>query len=68
MTPAPLHWQKSSYSGGGQDNNCVEVAASPDGRLHLRESEATAVILTATPASLGTFIRAIKSGELQQPS
>nr|WP_246143310.1 hypothetical protein [Actinacidiphila oryziradicis] len=45
------------------------MAASPDGRrIHLRESEDPTIILTAAPAVLGTFIRAIKSGELQQPS
>jgi hypothetical protein len=69
MIPTPPNWQKSSFSGSGQDNNCVEVAASPDGRrIHLRESEDPTIILTAAPAVLGTFIRAIKSGGLQQPS
>lgn len=25
-----LHWQKSSFSDGGEGNTCVEVAASPE--------------------------------------
>jgi hypothetical protein len=69
MNPVSLNWQKSSYSSNGDGNACVEVAAAPEGhRIHLRESEDATVILTTTPATLGTFIRAIKSGEFQQPS
>ncbi|TKA12613.1 DUF397 domain-containing protein [Actinacidiphila oryziradicis] len=73
-TPRAAGSRPGGTSGSGRgrpsaDNNCVEVAASPDGRrIHLRESEDPTIILTAAPAVLGTFIRAIKSGELQQPS
>ncbi|MBK6018793.1 DUF397 domain-containing protein, partial [Streptomyces sp. MBT53] len=28
MTP-PTNWQKSSFSGGGDGNNCVELATTP---------------------------------------
>ncbi|GHE56982.1 hypothetical protein GCM10018785_27790 [Streptomyces longispororuber] len=37
-------WQKSSFSGNA--NNCLCVAATSDGRVHLRESDDPGVILT----------------------
>ncbi|MDW8809668.1 DUF397 domain-containing protein, partial [Streptomyces scabiei] len=33
-----LNWQKSSYSGGGEDTSCLEIATTPTA-LHLRESD-----------------------------
>ncbi|MGA5445728.1 DUF397 domain-containing protein [Streptomyces umbrinus] len=39
-----LHWQKSSYSSEG--NNCVELATTPDGTIHLRESDDPTTTLT----------------------
>lgn len=53
-----LHWQKSSYS--GDSSNCVYVAASATGTLHLRESDQPDVILTTTAPRLQTFICALK--------
>ncbi|MDX3532210.1 DUF397 domain-containing protein [Streptomyces sp. ID05-39B] len=53
-----LHWQKSSYS--GDSSNCVYVAASVTGTLHLRESDQPDVILTTTAPGLHTFICALK--------
>ncbi|MFH8284925.1 DUF397 domain-containing protein [Streptomyces antibioticus] len=32
-------WQKSTYSDGGDGNDCVELASSTPTTLHLRESE-----------------------------
>jgi hypothetical protein len=53
-----LHWQKSTYS--GDSSNCVYVAASVTGMLHLRESDQPDVILTTTAPRLQTFICALK--------
>ncbi|MEH0575548.1 DUF397 domain-containing protein [Streptomyces sp. B21-108] len=53
-----LHWQKSSYSGDG--SNCVNVAVSPAGTLHLRESDEPEVVLTTTPARLQALICGLK--------
>ncbi|MCG0287583.1 DUF397 domain-containing protein [Streptomyces sp. PSAA01] len=53
-------WQKSSYSHEG--SNCVYVAAPAHHTIALRESDEPDVILTITPATLGTFIRAAKAG------
>ncbi|MBK3570194.1 DUF397 domain-containing protein, partial [Streptomyces sp. MBT62] len=33
-----LHWQKSTFSDGGDGNTCVELATTPT-TLHLRESD-----------------------------
>lgn len=54
---ATLDWQKSSYSSEG--NNCVELAATSDGTIHLRESDEPEATLTTTPTSLHTLLRAL---------
>ena len=56
-------WRKSSFSGTGPDNNCVELAATKSGDIHLRESDAPRIVLATAPPSLATFIRAAKAGE-----
>ncbi|MEU7244391.1 DUF397 domain-containing protein [Streptomyces sparsogenes] len=55
------HWRKSSFSGTGPDNNCVELAPA-DGAIHLRESEDPATVIRTTPRPLAAFIRAAKAG------
>lgn len=61
MHQAP--WRKSSFSGTGPDNNCVELAAA-NGAIHLRESEAPGTAIRTDPRPLAAFIRAAKAGEL----
>ncbi|MGA6156330.1 DUF397 domain-containing protein [Stenotrophomonas sp. NPDC087984] len=56
----PHDWQKSSYSQEG--SACLYVAAPAPHTIALRESDEPDVILTTTPATLGTFIRAAKGG------
>jgi hypothetical protein len=58
-----LAWQKSSFSGGGTSGECVEVAATPDGLLSLRESDRPAAVVTVAPAKWGAFIRGVKAGQ-----
>jgi hypothetical protein len=53
-----LHGQKSTYSGDG--SNCIYVAATPAGSIHLRESDEPDVILTTTPPRLRALIRSLK--------
>ncbi|MCX5526636.1 DUF397 domain-containing protein [Streptomyces bobili] len=53
-----LTWQKSTYS--AEAANCVYVAASPTGTIHLRESDNPEGVLTTTAARLQTFICALK--------
>ncbi|MCM2419634.1 DUF397 domain-containing protein [Streptomyces sp. RKAG293] len=57
--PSSIDWQKSSFSGGAQGNDCVEIGISPAG-LHLRESDSPDAVLTTTPVALGAFLHHIK--------
>ncbi|MFE9649744.1 DUF397 domain-containing protein [Streptomyces sp. NPDC006365] len=52
-------WQKSTYSGDG--SNCVYVAATSTGAIHLRESDEPEVILITTRPRLDDLIRALKT-------
>ncbi|MET9506622.1 DUF397 domain-containing protein [Streptomyces sp. NPDC006622] len=56
-----LHWQRSTFSGGGEGDTCVELAASPT-RIHLRESDTPATTLTTTPAALAQLLKGIRTG------
>ncbi|MFI1029484.1 DUF397 domain-containing protein [Streptomyces sp. NPDC020951] len=57
----PENWQKSSYSGDGDGDNCLELASTPAAR-HLRESDDPAVALTASPAPLAYLLHAVHTG------
>ncbi|MGV9990896.1 DUF397 domain-containing protein [Streptomyces sp. NPDC003374] len=53
-------WRKSSYSGGGDGNNCVEIANSP-ARMAVRDSKAPARgTLTFPAGAFGAFLEALK--------
>ncbi|MEH6376292.1 DUF397 domain-containing protein [Streptomyces sp. KLMMK] len=54
-------WQKSTFSGNEQSNDCVEVAVIGDA-LALRESDTPAAVVRTTPPALGALIRALKAG------
>ncbi|GAA2358769.1 MULTISPECIES: DUF397 domain-containing protein [Streptomyces] len=56
----PDDWHKSSFS--AEAANCLNVAAPAPEAIKIRESDDPDVILTTTPATLGVFIRAAKSG------
>lgn len=56
------NWQKSSFSGSGDGNNCVELAAISPALVGLRESDTPATILTTTPVPITELLRAITSG------
>ncbi|MFH9828675.1 DUF397 domain-containing protein [Streptomyces bobili] len=53
-----LHWQKSTYS--AEAANCVYVAASPTGTIHLRESDEPDVILTTRATGIQALICGVK--------
>ncbi|MFJ2767571.1 DUF397 domain-containing protein [Streptomyces sp. NPDC087300] len=53
-----LHWQKSTFS--AEAANCVYVAATPTGAIHLHESDDhPEAILTTGPRQLRALISAI---------
>jgi hypothetical protein len=57
----PDNWRKSSYSGPGDGDSCVEIA---DRRTHIgiRDSKAPAYgILSFPPGAFTPFIEALKS-------
>ncbi|MGW0768634.1 DUF397 domain-containing protein [Streptomyces sp. NPDC002676] len=59
MTHA-IRWQKSSYSGGGDGNTCVEIA-DLDTHIAIRDSKAPARATLAFPTAAFTpFIEALK--------
>ncbi|CAM5574400.1 hypothetical protein SALBM135S_05429 [Streptomyces alboniger] len=58
----PKNWQRSSFSGSGDGNNCIELA-TVSGAVHLRESDAPAIELAADVKALAQFLRAIKVSE-----
>ncbi|MER5752267.1 DUF397 domain-containing protein [Streptomyces sp. NPDC002088] len=62
-----LRWQKSTFSGGGEGNTCVELAATlTPTTLHLRESDTPATVLTTTPTPLAHLLHAIRTGTLPE--
>ncbi|TLS41950.1 DUF397 domain-containing protein [Streptomyces montanus] len=61
------NWQKSSFSGSGDGNACVELTSTPT-TIHLRESDTPTTHLTTTPAPLAYLLHAIRSGALTTPS
>lgn len=61
-----LEWQKSSFSGGGEGNSCVELARSGD-TTAVRESDDPTGTIIVTPGGLSSLIRHLK-GSLQKSS
>jgi len=57
-----LTWQKSSFSGSGQ-NDCLEVASTSTGALHLRESEDPGTVLTPDRRALRGLLGHLKAQE-----
>ncbi|MER8068906.1 DUF397 domain-containing protein [Streptomyces sp. NPDC094034] len=57
-----ISWQKSSFSGGDNNPNCVELA-SVNGQIKLRESDTPDTFVTTSPEKLRAFILGIKAGE-----
>ena len=57
----PDNWRKSSYSGGGDGNNCVEIATSPT-HVAVRDSKTPArATLTFPPEAFASFLEALTS-------
>ncbi|MEU9115766.1 DUF397 domain-containing protein [Streptomyces sp. NPDC048483] len=52
-------WQKSSFSGGGDSSDCVELAAV-NGSILLRENDTPSRMLSATPDEIAAFVRHVQ--------
>ncbi|MFD4527510.1 DUF397 domain-containing protein [Streptomyces sp. NPDC058470] len=62
----PANWQKSSFSGGGEGNDCLELTATAPHSIHLRESDTLTTHITTAPAPLAHLLHHIKSGRRRQ--
>jgi hypothetical protein len=66
----PSVWRKSSHSGGGEGNACVEIAARPT-HISIRDSKAPArATLTFPTGAFAPFLEALKttsSGDVLDP-
>ncbi|MCX4908149.1 DUF397 domain-containing protein [Streptomyces sp. NBC_00878] len=57
----PDNWRKSSHSGAGDGNSCVEIANSPT-HIAIRDSKTPAArTLTFPTGAFAPFIEALKS-------
>ncbi|MEU8583855.1 DUF397 domain-containing protein [Streptomyces abikoensis] len=61
---ATRRWQKSSFSGGGQDNSCVELS-SVDHSVALRESDTPDTVIPAARAEVRALIASVKADRLR---
>ncbi|MEU5093883.1 MULTISPECIES: DUF397 domain-containing protein [unclassified Streptomyces] len=63
----PENWRKSSYSGEGDGNDCVEIADSPT-HVAIRDSKSpTDRTLTFPAAAFTAFLTALKPGGSTTP-
>lgn len=53
-------WQKSSFSGGGDGNSCVELATFTD-EVRLRESDEPSRVLSTSREGLAALIRHVRT-------
>ncbi|MER6619576.1 DUF397 domain-containing protein [Streptomyces sp. NPDC000931] len=61
-------WRKSSHSGPGDGNECVEIAASPT-RIAVRDSKAPAeATLTFPTAAFTRFLEGLKEPDRREPA
>ncbi|MCM3266490.1 DUF397 domain-containing protein [Streptomyces thermoviolaceus] len=62
---APDGWRKSSYSGPGDGNACVEIAARST-HVRIRDSKApTRATLTFPAGAFATFVEALKTADVR---
>lgn len=57
-----IKWQKSSFSGADNNQNCVELAQAGD-QIKMREGERPEIVITTSRANLAAFIKGVKAGE-----
>lgn len=55
-----IQWQKSSFSGGANGNECVELTCN-DGELLIRESDDPTRILSVSPGGLAALLRRLQA-------
>lgn len=63
----PDNWQKSSFSGFGDGNDCLELATTTP-TPYTSASDTPTTRLTTTPIPLAHLLHGIKSGTLATPT
>ncbi|MEU1048454.1 DUF397 domain-containing protein [Streptomyces sp. NPDC005897] len=59
--PTPIQWRKSSYSGGGEGNDCVEIGLDHP-HIAVRDSKAPArAVLTFPAPAFSAFLGALRN-------
>ncbi|MDK1343077.1 DUF397 domain-containing protein [Streptomyces sp. 378] len=53
------NWRKSSYSGPGDGDSCVEIAPTPT-HIAIRDSKAPAATVTVPAGAFTAFVDALK--------
>ncbi|MFJ2783413.1 MULTISPECIES: DUF397 domain-containing protein [unclassified Streptomyces] len=59
----PTAWQKSSFSGADNNQNCVRVSLSGSGTIELVESAIPEAIVATSRANFAAFVRGVEAGE-----
>ncbi|MDH6136742.1 hypothetical protein P3T37_006173 [Kitasatospora sp. MAA4] len=63
-TPIAAAWRKSTYSGGGGDQECIEVADGFPGLMPVRDSKDPAGPALVFPAAAWrAFVDGVRAGE-----
>jgi hypothetical protein len=60
-----IEWRKSSYSGGDQGSECVEVGVGVPGVVPVRDSkDPQGPVLAFTPSAWTAFVTSVRDGGL----
>lgn len=59
---AEIRWQKSSFSDGGDEGQCIELASVAGGIL-IRESDVPDAVVSTSRDKLRAFVLGVKAGE-----
>lgn len=66
MTTARTRWRKSSFSQSNGEDDCVEVAFLPEGRVAVRDTKARSrPPHVHTAAAWAAFLSGVRSGEFR---
>lgn len=60
-------WQRSTFSGGGEGNTCVELASMATHLVCLRESDTPTTVIATTRTPVAHLLHAITAGRLTSP-
>ncbi|MEU1806692.1 DUF397 domain-containing protein [Streptomyces sp. NPDC019937] len=58
-----LDWQRASTDEDEEAGAYLEVAAGPDGRIYMRESNDPETVVVTTQAKWEAFLKGVKAGE-----